>query len=161
VVAAGPVVAGWLLQVIPVSVQLDATCSAWSVWPSFADAASRRSRAEATVVHPGGRAGSGKRTSARELLPPCDFTFSVESLPKLFEGLPWLTQLSRSAERSCGVFGQTPVRGGASGSSKTRTSSGGRSMPFSLLWKACAPLPFSVASRIRKPWLPNVYMSRV
>jgi hypothetical protein len=88
VVAAGPVAAGWLPQVTPVSLQAEATCSAWSVWPSFADDASIRSVAEATVVQPGGRAGSGKRTSARELLPLCDFTFSVESLPALLDGLP-------------------------------------------------------------------------
>jgi hypothetical protein len=39
-------------------------------------------------------------------------------------------------------------------SSKTNTSSGGLA-PFSRLLNACSsPLPFSVASRIRKPWFP-------
>ena len=113
------------------------------------------------LVQPAGRAGSGKRISARELYPGWDFTFRVESLPKLFDGLPSLTQLSRSADRLCGVVGQSAGCGGASGSSNTRTSCGGLSTPFSVLWKDCSPLPFSSASRTRKPWLPSAYMSSV
>ena len=63
---AGPVTAGWLLQVTPSSLQPEAICSASSVRPSLADDASRRSTAEAMPVQPAGKAGSGKRTSARE-----------------------------------------------------------------------------------------------
>src|SRR5918999_146846 len=49
-----------------------------------------------------------------------------------------------------------PGCGGASGSSKTRTSSGGRS-PFSVPWNDWSP----PVLRIRKPWAPREYMSSV
>jgi hypothetical protein len=39
VVAAVPVVAGWLFQVTPFSVQVALFCSAWRVWPVAAEAA--------------------------------------------------------------------------------------------------------------------------
>jgi hypothetical protein len=63
-------------------------CLASSVRPSFADDASKRSSAEATVVQPFGRGGSGKRSRARELSSLFDLTFSVESVPELVDGLP-------------------------------------------------------------------------
>jgi hypothetical protein len=64
VVAAGPVVAGWLDQVTPSSVQLPVTRTACSVRPLAAETAKRRSVA-VTSSHPYGAAGSGKRTRER------------------------------------------------------------------------------------------------
>src|SRR5688572_29467825 len=111
-VAAVPAVAGWLLHVTPASSQDPAPCRASRVRPSLADAASMCSLAEAMPEQPAGSGGSGKRTSARALLPLCeplwDLIFSVESLPKLFDGLPWLTQVSWSAGMLCGFVGQSP-----------------------------------------------------
>ena len=47
-------------------------------------------------------------------------------------------------------------------SSKVTRSSGGPSVSFSRLLMDCSsPTPFSVASRIRKPWLPETYRPRV
>ena len=126
--ATAPEPAGWFAHVTPDSVQVDAARWAASVRPSFAEVASIRNVAEATVVQPAARAGSGKPTRTRESEPPWDLIFSVESLPKLFVGLLSLTQLSRSAAMLSGVGEeQSPAAGGASGSSKTSTSSGGRS----------------------------------
>jgi hypothetical protein len=87
-VAAGPVVPGWLLHVTEDSAQAEATWRTSSVRPTLADAASTWRLADATPLHPGGSAGSANRRSARELAASCDFTFSVESLPKLLDGLP-------------------------------------------------------------------------
>ena len=160
--AACPAAAGWFAQVTPASVQAPPACRTTIVRRSFAEETSTRRIAEATLVHAAGSTGSGKWSSARELLPVCDFTLSVESFPKLFVGLPSLTQLSRSTKKTCGFVGHgPPAPAGASGSSKTRTSSGGRSVPFSREWKDCWPASLSAASRMRKPCAPFAYIASV
>ena len=159
--AACPVVPGWLAQVTVFSPHAEATRSASSVRSSLAEEASSFRVAAAMLVQPPGSAGSGKRTSARALLPICDFTFSDESVPKLFVGLPCAIQLSLSAAKLCGVVAQVSAGGPPSGSSKTRMSSGGWSMPFSRAWNDCLPVSSSLASRMTKPWAPFAYMSSV
>ena len=159
--AMGPDPAGWLAHVTPASVQLALAGRASSVRPSLPELASTRRVADATVVQPAPSVGSGKRMKMRESEPDCDLSFSVESLPKLLDGLLWFTQLSRSAASFSLTSVQEPGCGSASGSSNTRTRSGGCSAPFSWLWNDCAPAPFSARSLIRKPWLPCSYMSRV
>ena len=101
VVAAGPVVPGWLAQVTPPSVQLPLTRNACSVRPLRADEANRRSVADWTT-HPSGiTMGIPNRTSTRLLLPGFDMTFIVESVPLLSDGLPWLIQASADAVYVC------------------------------------------------------------
>ena len=75
--------AGWLLQVTPLSVQLALTRSAWSVRLFVHDAEYRRNVADCTI-QPDGMAGRLKRTSARLLLLDFAWTLRMESVP-LFE----------------------------------------------------------------------------
>ena len=78
--AAVPVVAGWLLQFTPPSVQVAASGSAWIVRPAAYPPAYRRSVADCRT-QPDGTVGAGKRTSARVFSPDFDITFRTESVP--------------------------------------------------------------------------------
>lgn len=87
--AATPVVAGWLFQVTPFSVQLAATCHACSVRPFDHEGEKMRNVADSTTQPAGGVAGRLKRTRARRLLlGPLDITLRIESVPLLSLGLP-------------------------------------------------------------------------
>jgi hypothetical protein len=97
VVAAAPVVAGWLLQLTELSDQDPASRSALIVRPEAAEAACSRSVADSTT-QPCGFVGIEKRTTARRLLlGPFDMTLSVESVPLFEDALPWSIQLSAFA----------------------------------------------------------------
>jgi hypothetical protein len=80
-VAAVPGVAGWLLHLTPLSVQLALIRRAWRVRLFFQEAAYSRSVADWTTQPCGMLAGMEKRTSARKLLLDLAWTFRIESLP--------------------------------------------------------------------------------
>ena len=100
--AAGPAVGGWLLHVMPDSVQPPASRSASIVRPVRAEPAYRRRVADSTK-QPEGAAGCAKRTAARRLFTgPLDITLSTESLPLLSDVEAWSNQASAAAVRTCG-----------------------------------------------------------
>src|SRR5918999_5918419 len=102
VAVAEPVVGGWLLQVIPDSVQPPASRRTSIVRSDRAEPAYRRSVADSTA-QPEGAAGCAKRTAARRLLTgPLDMTLSTESLPLLSAVEAWSNHASATAVSRCG-----------------------------------------------------------
>src|ERR687896_1649964 len=101
VAVAEPVVGGWLLQVIPDSVQPPAIRRTSIVRSDRAEPAYRRSVADSTA-QPEGAAGCAKRTAARRLLTgPLDMTLSTESPPLLSDVEAWSNQASATAVSRC------------------------------------------------------------
>src|SRR5688572_15672753 len=104
--AAGPVVAGWLLQVTPISVHDPVTRSAWMVRPLLGLSFHILNVADWTT-QPVGTVPIGNRTTERRFPPDFDITLRLESEPLFSDTLPELNQASASACSVTVVVAQT------------------------------------------------------